>query len=168
MEEKLKYIYDDIYRWLIFAEAKNLALITILLFFIEKMYKSAFNDLQLPYKTIIFIFISLSCLLLIVSLIPFLNNNDIIKKCVRFKYEKYSKIDNIIFYGTIFYKINSYEGIIKQLNDSEELSKFEHDLINQIKETASVALIKIWFFDTAMRIIIFGICLSFTLFLLCT
>lgn len=30
MQEDLKYIYDDIYRWLIFAEAKNGALLTFI------------------------------------------------------------------------------------------------------------------------------------------
>lgn len=163
MEEKLKYIYDDIYRWIVFAEAKNLALITICLVIIENIISNAFNveSQWFLVSVCIVIFLSLGCILMICSMIPFLNNSKIVKKCAENKYHKYKSSSNTIFYGSIFYKYmdNTYKNIIIQLySNNTNLEKFEEDLIQQIEETATVALIKIWFFDATIKILLLGIC----------
>lgn len=172
IEDKLKYIYDDIYRWLIFVEAKNIALITICFVIIENVMSDNFNinSKWFPVSLCIVIFLSLACALLICSMIPFLNNNSMIKKCVKKRYCKYENSNSAIFYGSIFYKHvgNTYRNILKKLSDSNaNLNKFEEDLVQQIEETSTVTLIKIWFFDITIKLLLFGICSFLITFIIC-
>lgn len=172
IEEKLKYIYDDIYRWLVFAEAKNLSTVTICLVIIGDVLSNNFNvnSRWFPVSLCIVVFFSLACILLICSMIPFLNNNKLVKKYVKKKYCKYNLSTNTIFYGSIFFKHinNTYKNIVMQLyNNNTNLNKFEEDLLQQIEETSTVALIKICFFDATLKLLLFGICISLVVVIIC-
>lgn len=173
IEDRLKYIYDDIYRWLIFAEAKNLALTTICLVIIGNVMSNNFNinSKWFPVSLCTVIFLGLACVLLICSMIPFLNNNNLIKKCVKKRYYKYRDSNSAIFYGSIFYKHieSTYRNIVNELNsDNNDLNKFEEDLVQQIEETSTVTIIKIWFFDITIKLLLFGICIFLIVFIICT
>lgn len=172
MEEKLKYIYDDIYRWLVFAEAKNIALITICLVIVENIISNAFNveSQWFPVSVCTVIFLSLCCILMICSMIPFLNNSRFVKRCAKNRYHKYKSSSNTIFYGSIFYKHmdNIYRNIIIQsYSNNTNLNKFEEDLIQQIEETSAVVLIKIYFFDATIKILLLGICSLLVTIIIC-
>lgn len=169
MEEKLKYIYDDVCRWLIFAETKNGAFITILLVLIERITNSSNNRQWFPLKCCILSFIVISIIILASSFIPYLSRCRIIKKHIDKKYVKFH-IKNAILYGSIYFlsKENEYNKIVKRkYNDNMELKDFEKDLANQIGEVSKIVLIKIWCFERAVKVLAIGICCSIIVLLYC-
>lgn len=170
MEEKLKYIYDDVYRWLIFAEAKNGAFITILLVLIERITSSSNAKQWLPLKCCILFFVVVSIIILASSFIPYLNNCQFIKKRIDKKYCTKFHSKNAIFYGSIYFLIkeNKYSEIVKRkYHSNTELKDFEKDLVDQIGEVSETVLIKIWFFERTVKVLIIGVCCSTIVLLYC-
>lgn len=170
MEEKLKYIYDDVYRWLVFAETKNGAFVTILLVLIERITSSSNSQQWYPFKYCILSFVVVSTIILASSFIPYLNNCEFIKKSIAKKYYNKFHSKNAIFYGSIYFwsKEKKYSEIVKRkYNRDVELNNFEKDLVNQIEEVSETALIKIWFFESAVKVLAIGACFSFFALIYC-
>lgn len=164
MVDKLKYIYDDIYRWLIFAEAKNLGFLAILGFILELLLNEKEKLLfYFDFFFYIFLFFCLLILLiLVVSFVPFLNRSAWI---CRMAYRIYANkiTENQIFYINIFlvdyehkFNSNSEEQLsvesLLELNDVAEIDNFTVSLVTQIKETAKVATIKYALFHLATKV----------------
>lgn len=165
MNNYLKCIYDDIYRWLVFAETKNAAFLTFVSVFMGWIIGS--KDNMLIYNNFIKIFLIVLCtmviIILIVSYVPFLNSSRFLQECM-YHYYIDKKNDNYMFYLNIFlyvYEQNYLNGTkFKQIlcNEygilQEQLSKFEKDLIMQIEATSSIATIKYYCFNVAIKVII--------------
>lgn len=159
MEDKLKYIYDDVYRWLVFAETKNGVIVTILLVLVERITSNCNTKQWNLFKYCVLFFIIVSILILAFSFITYLNNCEFIKKSIARKYYKKFYMKNTIFYGSIYFwsKEKKYTEIIKEkYNSNVELNFFEKDLVEQIGEVSEVTLIKIWFFEMAVKVLIIG------------
>ena len=175
MKDELKYIYDDVYRWLVFAEAKNLALFAIMGVILEFLFGG--NGTDFLYNKEFFYLICFCVLIiivfLIISFVPFLNKNAYICKKI---YEQYKKMysDNSIFYINIF--LTDYKSSIDPTAVSVEvlldckgktLSKMELSLITQIKETSRVAAVKCGLFNWAVNIFLAMIIIYVLSILLC-
>jgi len=163
MEEKLKYIYDDVYRWLVFAETKNGALVTILLVLADRIASSSDSKQWFLPKYCILSFVVASTVILASSFIPYLNNCEFIRKSITKKYYKKFHSKNTIFYGSIYFcsKEKKYTDIVKRkYNSNAELNNFEKDLVDQIEGISEITLIKIWFFENAIKVLITGACFS--------
>ena len=170
MEDKLKYIYDDVYRWLVFAETKNGVFVTILLVLIERITSSSNAKQWYPFKYCVLTFIVISTIILFSSFIPYLNNCEFIKKSIAKKFYKKFHSKNAIFYGSIYFlsKEKKYSEIIKRkYNRDVELNDFEKDLLIQIEEVSEIALIKIWFFGSAVKVLVIGACCSVIALIYC-
>lgn len=116
--EILRNIYDDISRWLVYAEAKHVALITISLFFLTQL----FENFELLYRLsplIIIILFGLNIITLVMSFfsfIPFLNHASFMKEFASSMYKNYHS-ENGLFYLSVFLmeyrEENQYENYIK-------------------------------------------------------
>lgn len=166
--KELKYIYDDNYRWLIFAEAKHAAILTFLVsviaIFNNKEGILYFNNLILRYLVIFLLCVSL--LISFSSFLPFLNTNSfLINKC-----KKYNRIvsKNSFFYKSIFDMSlnNSNRGFANEYYDylfemyctnNRELITSNEDIINQIIDISQITTIKYYFFGLSLKIVILDI-----------
>lgn len=157
MNDKLKYIYDDIYRWLIFAEAKNTGFLAVVGFIIDFLLKEK-EKLLLYFDFFFYIFFVWSLFILLIligSFIPFLNQRQFISN---YAYKSYKRLlsDNQIFYINIFLidygKPNNrtVEDLLG-ISNNAVITDFDSSLVTQIKETARVTTIKYTLFNFAIK-----------------
>lgn len=146
--EILRNIYDDISRWLVYAEAKHVALITISLFFLTQFFDNFELFFRLSPPIIIIILFGLACVTLVMSFfsfIPFLNHARFMKYFASCIYKKYHS-KNGLFYLSVFLmeyrEENGYENYIKMKWNINVLTPLEEDYIQQIKEVSQVVTIK--------------------------
>lgn len=147
--ETIKSIYEDNCRWLTFAEAKhtvllalNAALLAILL------TKDAQAGIPKMYMLIVLLcLVSLS--ISILAMLPFNNQNKIIKDFIQWHYRKRHTVSSVIFYKEIFLMGANYPDILKEKLGISEWSAMEYEWINQIMAIASVTTIKTALFKFA-------------------
>ena len=152
MEEHFKYIWDQVDKWLSFAEAKNAALIAF-----NVAVLAVIGDLELKsYEaTIIIILLIIAMLISMISFIPNLNSKILNKNDKSLKNEVITE-KNLLFYGHIG-NIKNAEQFIKETRDeyfSEEsdktaFSKLNIDLASEIIINSKIAIKKYKFFKIA-------------------
>lgn len=164
---ELKYIYDDNYRWLVFAEAKHVAIVTFLVAAISLLHDKdsvLFIDNILRYSIMFLLCISL--LISLSSFLPWLNRNNF---CVTIC-KKYIKIhdENPIFYRSIFnmslkescmgFADRYYDCLYeKYCNNNRGLIEANDDIINQIIDISKVTTIKYYLFYLSLKITLLNV-----------
>ncbi|MCD7971062.1 MAG: DUF5706 domain-containing protein [Candidatus Azobacteroides sp.] len=159
--EHLYRIFDNINDWLKFAEAKILGLIAFDVALLVGYTQIHTENLVIKYASgILAIFLVLSLLLCIISVIPIVNKVAVkLKKC---------NFSNILFFGYIK-DLNEKEfekEFLLKLEDQEPLNKYEKDLVCQILYNSKITSLKCQFFDLASYILITGIIISIISFLI--
>ncbi|EOC99334.1 hypothetical protein [Caldisalinibacter kiritimatiensis] len=159
MEDKLNSVYNDIYNWLIFAEAKNAALLTLnssLLFFSFKFINTKVSCIPVLLIYLFIILILISSIICLITFIAKLYQNDFIEKCIINKLGTPSLEDNILYYKDIAkYSIdNYYNTFFKKYNVNNNLNTNEitylKDLINQIIIISKITYKKYFLFNIAI------------------
>ena len=160
---EVKYIYDDNYRWLIFVEAKHIAMVTLIISLI-----ALFNDKDgLFYfdnaiiRCLIMVLWGISLLISLCSFMPWLNrSNFLLKRC---KKQNRKVMVNSLFYSSIFIMAmeNSDIGFLNKYYDylfenycagDKILIKANKDIINQIIDIYQVTTIKCYLFELSLKI----------------
>ncbi len=146
--DDLKYILDNVNGWLKYAEAKNIALLTIL-GVVLGLLVTLFDILDIDNIMLLSLIpVVLGCLILLRSLFPITaQNKDMLT-------EK-NECKNLMFYGCIKnYICNKDE--IKYLNDLgiENPSKLEIDISNQIIYNSKITQKKFNYFTWSLRVVL--------------
>ena len=155
--ENLQKLYDDINRWLTFAEAKHVAIVTFVSFILSTFGEHLKLFKQVP-GWIKWIFLCSNILIIIVavgSFTPFLNCNSLCREA-SYKYFCERHKGNVLFYGAIFCMSEEgvYEEKMKKVLGKESFSRIEQELVNQIKDVSGVACVKYFLFLVEMKILI--------------
>lgn len=167
---EVKYIYDDNYRWLLFVEAKHIAMVTLLISLI-----ALFNDKDgLVYfyndiiRGLIMVLWGISLLISLCSFLPWLNRSRfLLKRC---KKQNRKVTVNALFYSSIFIMAmeNSDIGFSNKYYDylfenycagDKTLIKVNEDIINQIIDISKVTTIKCYLFELSLKIILLTVLL---------
>lgn len=166
---ELKEIYADNNNWLNFAELKNGALLAISL----ALFEVVIDIIVIPVLQIFLICMNgIVILICCISFIPFLNNNDIIKKLAvqhySIKYSNSLDSKNIVFYINIFLSSEAqYKSAIqKATNKTNGFNLMEENYINQIRAISTISAIKYYLFSIAMNL--FLVCLVVFIIVLIT
>lgn len=160
---EVKYIYDDNYRWLLFIEAKHIAMVTLLISLI-----ALFNDKDgLVYfddvitRCLLMVLWGISLFLSLCSFLPWLNRSKfLLKRC---KKQSRKMTVNGFFYNSIFNMAmeNSDIGFLNKYYDylfenycagDKMLIKSNKDIINQIIDISKITTIKCYLFELSIKI----------------
>lgn len=167
---EIKYIYDDNYRWLIFVEAKHMAMVTLLVSLI-----ALFNDKDsIMYfdnaiiRSFIMLFWGISLLISLSSFLPWLNRSRfLLNRC---KWHNREIDLNAFFYRSIFNMateesdigfLNKYYDYLfdKYCVDDKTLINTNMDIINQIIDISKIATIKCYLFQLSLKITLLAVML---------
>ena len=169
MEDRLKYIFENVNYWLSFAETKNAALVgfnsTVIIGLLAIINTEnialnlAVNYVLTPTFTIA-IFLSLIALMPVLKY--FKSDN---------KKAKYNDNSNIYYFGTL--KDLSPKELLRILDSTETnevisdmtFNRFERDLANQIIMNSGITWAKYRFFNIASYFTIIGFLLSILLYI---
>lgn len=167
---EVKYIYDDNYRWLIFAEAKHIAMVTVIIslitFLNDKDGLVYFDDVIITCSVMVLWGISL--LISLSSFLPWLNRSRfLLRRC---KTQNKEVAINAFFYSSIFNMAmeNSDLGFPNKYYDylfenycigDKKLIKANKDIINQIVDISKITTIKCYLFDLSLKITLFAVLL---------
>lgn len=168
MEDKLKYIFENVNDWLKFAEQKNAAIIvfntamTIGILNVLKDVPQNCHDylffLKLNLLTNLF-----SIIIALLSFIPVLKRRDS-------HHEKINKNDNLIFYMDIAnYSLdNYYEKFISKYGEPtlKDNINFNKNLVSQIVNNSKITKRKYFYFKWAGRVTLSGFLIVLITFLL--
>lgn len=165
---EIKYIYDDNYRWLIFVEAKHIAMVTLLVSLIALLNNKDgliyFDNAIIKYSAIFFLVISL--LISLSSFLPWLNRNRfLVNRC---KWYNRKVAVNVFFYSSIFnmavkdsdmgFSNKYYDYIFEEYcNGNKKLINANRDIINQIIDISQITTIKCYLFELSLKIILLNI-----------
>ncbi|MBP2143386.1 Ca2+/Na+ antiporter [Methanococcus voltae] len=154
MEQKLEKIFENVNRWLSFAEAKNAAIVAfdgVAIFGLLRLTPETFSEN--PLFKYVFGFVVLMLLIsLFISLCSFIA-----------KSENISETDNLLFYDHICkYNSETYlNAIFKKYNENQEPSEYEKELAQQIVINSKIAGEKYKKFNYSIFCIICSIMLLF-------
>ncbi|GFO85837.1 hypothetical protein [Anaerostipes butyraticus] len=158
--QEIQYIYKDVSEWLKFAEVKHAGLFAVWTAILISLVseKDWFNE-PLVENTFLLIIAFGGSLINIISFIPFLNRSQYIKEKCYQKYCKYA--NNSVFYQSVFVatysKIGIQDSVEKYIRMLEkkgvhfENIQLEEDYLKQIIEVSTVATIKIYLFNVAVK-----------------
>ena len=145
--DSLRNIYDDISRWLTYAEAKHIALITIILFWNSQLINP--DGVFLSISPIIKVtFCIINCIVLLLSIssfIPFLNQTKYMINLANHVYKTIVE-KNILFYLYIFQleyeNKGKYEAELQCCFNITQFSDLDKAYIMQICNISKVTTIK--------------------------
>lgn len=144
MLQEIKSIYEDNCRWLLFAEAKHTVLLAFHIAFLS-LVLSDYDIVKIlldNQNIIVIILCAINICLDILSMIPFLNNNEILETLVRkYNADKWTSC-SVIFYKDIFMMGAKYDSALRERLGIQEYSLIEYEWVNQIKEIATITTIK--------------------------
>lgn len=164
--EELKHIYADVSEWLKFLEAKHAGLfavwtaVIIALFSTDQFYK------LLIWKQVAMVILAcVGILISAIALVPFLNQQKILKKCIqKMAYNKYKGYkENTVFYTATFVStyntdtdyrneaFNRYKAILESRNFEDLDDPLNQDYMNQIIDVSTVGSIKAYLFNVATK-----------------
>jgi hypothetical protein len=155
MENNLWKIFDNINRWLDFAEKKNAIILTIIAIQIT-LIKSFIFSLNLLALAGILI-LSMCLIVSIISFFPILNLQKIILKVIP-RRKSYQELDSIIYFGDIanFSKAEYIEKIERTFNMKISDNSFFLNLCDQIVANSHIANRKFLLFRICAFLMIIG------------
>lgn len=176
-QQQIKNIYDDVYRWLIFAETKHVALVTFHLAVITILNNQdgaiSLSNVGFLYAVISGFYISM--LLSLISFFPQLNKFELLLRLCHRK----RKIDmnNPFFYETISvlslntseigFRDGYYDLLYKKFCDkNRELLSANEGMINQIIDISKVTTIKYYLFELSIKVTLFSLCIMILLIII--
>ena len=154
---ELKDIYKDVSEWLKFAEAKNIASITLLIFILTQIFDgniSANNfSNEISYYILRLVMISSLCIG-VISYIPFLNRFKLVKWLVKKYCERRTKEskENIVFYLKCALKQDDNILNLLGVPDEEKNNVIISSYVQQIIQVSKVTATKLFIFDTIVCI----------------
>lgn len=165
MIDEIKIIYEENIQWLNFAELKNGALMTACIAILAVVSQL---NIYFYLKCVLMIFSALVSIVCMTSFIPFLNQNEWIKKLAKKKFKRKNqsslKDNNIIFYVNIFLsdKDDYKKALIEIVNNGKDytFNRLENNYISQLMKISTIASIKYYIFNVAVKIFF-----AFSLFL---
>lgn len=172
IKNELKDIFANVNSWLNFAELKNGAIIATNVAIIFGIFSELSNELEKVYLNIMVSCFILSILVASLSFVPILQNWFIDSKVAQRIYNKYSKIDNLQYYGYI--SSLSKEKYLKEiyLKYCDEVIDTKNkkygiclDLSDEIVVNSKIAIIKYYYFKVATMPLFIGLIMMLLIFL---
>lgn len=165
MNEDLKYIFNNINDWLKFAEAKNAGLLILDLGGVTALLQ-LWGGASIDQKVLFGLAISLLCIsavFCLVSIFPTLNKQfRSYKKMERDVFESQKAGLNLLYFGDISHLSKEQFASLFEEKSGQELSKLDHDLVNQITNNAAICFDKYKVFNWATKFCLAAIvCLLF-------
>lgn len=163
-------LYEDTAKWLTFAEAKHVALITLMSFIITALLDK-FSIFKSVPQVMIYTLIGLSILIILISISSFIPFFNLRKALIKASYNHYKPQNtrNVLFYISIFCMsqegIDTYEEALvqKMLATNNSFNNIEKEYIHQIKDLSTVASIKYYLFEKAMLLFFINVVLFLTI-----
>lgn len=160
MLQEIKSIYEDNCRWLLFAEAKHTVLLAFHIAFLSFLISDTTKSLLGNQNIVVISLCVVNSCLTIFAMLPFANNNEMLKLLVK-KYNANSYTSrNVIFYKDIFGMQSNYDSVLKDVLGIQGYSTMEYEWVNQIKAIATITTIKTTLFkwigvSTGVSILLF-------------
>lgn len=162
MNEKLKYIFENVNNWLNFAEAKNAAIVALNVAIIFGIF--SIQDIN-SYKLYIFVPVVLVLLSLIISLYSFvpMTSNSVDKK-LEFWANRAKATENIFLYSYIGkkFKTDNVDLYLKMVAKAIDVNNYrkngeDEDLAKEIIYNAKITIRKYELFRISITILIIAI-----------
>lgn len=169
-EEQLRKTFENVNNWLKFAEAKNLAFLSLniaLIFGLNQIEIGVFSRYSILLNFMLITLFVISLLFNVISLVPFLG-----KKCLKEKLINWINIirdcsgigeeekrENIHFYRYLStLKEEQYEKeFLNKINETEAFTQYERELTNQILVNSKITMFNYQLFKISSWFFLFGL-----------